>query len=260
VLPNAWDPGSARMFEDAGFPAIATTSAGIAFSLGRPDHGFVPSESRVSRTRMLESVKSIVDAVSIPVSADLENGYGSAPNEVAQTIADAIALGAAGANIEDYTGNASLYESELAVERIRAAHEAIGANRSRFVLVARTDCFLVGQEDPLGASIERGNAFRAAGADCVFVPGVTDEHTIRVLTKEIDAPLNVVTGLTGDPMSLAEFAALGVRRVTIGGSLARAMYERIRQAAAEMLERGTFTFGSNQIPQSELNDIFTGRG
>lgn len=259
LLANAWDAGSARMLESCGFDALATTSAGIAFSLGRPDHGFTAADDRVDRDTMLERVAAIAAAVSVPVSADLEDGYGEAPESVADTITVAIAAGAAGGNIEDFSGRREepLHERELATERIRAAREAIDRSESPFALVARTDCFLVNRERSLEEAIYRGNAFHAAGADCVFVPGAADATTIGKLVAEIEAPINVVVGLTGGALSLSELRLLGVRRVTIGGSLARALYAQIRRAADEMLSRGSFAFGGDQIAQSELNEIFS---
>lgn len=262
LLANAWDAGSARMLESCGFEALATTSAGIAFSLGRPDHGFAAAGDRVDRDTMLERVATITAAVTVPVSADLEDGYGEAPEAVAETISRAIAAGAAGGNIEDFSGRRDqpLYERELAVERIRAAREAADRSDSPFALVARTDCFLVDHRSPLEEAIDRGNAFGAAGADCVFVPGAADATTIGKLVAEIEAPINVVVGLTGGTLSLSELRLLGVRRVTIGGSLARALYAEIRRAADEMLAHGTFAFGEEQIAQSELNEIFSRSG
>jgi 2-methylisocitrate lyase-like PEP mutase family enzyme len=262
LLANAWDAGSARMLESCGFDALATTSAGIAFSLGRPDHGFTAADDRVDRETMLKRVATIAAAVSVPVSADLEDGYGEGPEAVAETISLAIEAGAAGGNIEDFSGRRDepLYERGLATERVRAAREAIDRSGSPFALVARTDSFLIDHERPLEEAIDRGNAFYAAGADCIFVPGASDATTIGKLVAEIEAPINVVVGLTGGALSLSELRLLGVRRVTIGGSLARVLYAQIRRAADEMLSRGSFAFGGDQIPQSELNEIFSQTG
>lgn len=253
LLPNAWDAGSARILVAAGFPALATTSAGIAFALGRPDHGDAGPD-RVERATMIERIRAIVEAVEVPVSADLENGYGAAPETVAETVALAVAAGAAGGNIEDYAGAGALYDAGLAVERIAAARAALDTNGAPFVLVGRTDGLLT------GASIEdcvrRANAYLAAGADCAFVPGAADADTIEVLAREIDGPLNVVMGLTGGELSMDDLAALGVRRVTVGGSIARAMYRHLRDAAAELAERGTFSYAAEQLSHNELNDLF----
>lgn len=258
LIPNAWDVGSAKMLQAAGFAAIATTSAGVAFSLGRPDYGYHSAEARVDRGTMLDRIGAIASEISVPLSADLEAGYGASPETVAETITMAIAAGAAGGNIEDFTGRTDgpLYELGLAVDRIRAAREAIDRSGVPFVLVGRTDSLQLDDPDRLAECVRRGNAFREAGADCVFTPGASDPDTIATLVQEIDAPLNVVVGLTGNRLSLAELAALGVRRVTIGGSLARAVYHDIQQAAREMMDHGTFQYAHRQLPQAELNRIF----
>jgi 2-methylisocitrate lyase-like PEP mutase family enzyme len=254
LLPNAWDVGSARILESVGFAAIATTSAGVAFSLGRGDHGFVSSHRRVDRDTMIRRVGEIAAEVKVPVSADLENGYGEEPAVVAETIALTVAAGAAGGNIEDFTGlrERSLYDISLAIERISAARAAAPES---FVLVGRTDALLVGQS--LEESVKRANAYLAAGADCAFVPGAADASTISTLVRELDGPLNVVMGLTGTDLTLEELAALGVRRVTVGGSIARAMYRHLLDAARELATQGTFTYARDQIPQATLNELFT---
>lgn len=257
IIPNAWDIGSAKILEAAGFPAIATTSAGIAFSLGRVDHGYAPARARVDRDAMIERVAAIAAEVCVPVTADLEAGYGPAPADVADTIRRAIEVGAAGGNIEDFTGdkNKPLFDLAHSVDRIRAAREVIDRQDVPFVLVGRTDGL---QVDPgaIDECIRRGNAYREAGADCIFVPGAADPKTISALTRGIDAPLNVVMGLSGNRLSLRELRELGVRRVTIGGSLARAMYHHIWKAAKEMLEQGSFSFGDHQMAHGELNKLF----
>jgi 2-methylisocitrate lyase-like PEP mutase family enzyme len=257
LVPNAWDVGSAKILEAAGFPAIATTSAGIAFSLGRPDHGYVDARARVDRDTMMERVRSIATEVSVPLTADLEGGFGASPDAVAETIAMAIAAGAAGGNIEDFTGRVDqpLFDVGLAVDRIRAARAAADQSSAPFVLVGRTDCLVEGA-DRLPEAVRRGNAFRQAGADCIFVPGASDPRTIATLVTEIDAPINIVVGLTGNRLSLAELRDLGVRRVTIGGSLARSMYHHMWRAAREMAEHGTFGYADHQISHSQLNEIF----
>jgi 2-methylisocitrate lyase-like PEP mutase family enzyme len=253
LMPNAWDAGSARMLSSLGFPAIATTSAGIAFSLGLPDY-----QRAVSRELMLERVGQITAAVDVPVSADLEAGYGAEPEEVGETIRQAIIAGAVGGNIEDFTGerSAPLFDLTLATERIRAARQAADASGIPFTLTARADCYLAGVDAPFAAAVQRANHYRQAGADCLFVPGVSDPQVIAALVKEIDGPLNVVMGLSGSTLSVGELAALGVRRITIGGSLARATYGLIRQAAVEMKEQGVFSFADRQIPDGELNRFF----
>ncbi|MFE5038342.1 isocitrate lyase/phosphoenolpyruvate mutase family protein [Streptomyces sp. NPDC056683] len=254
LLPNAWDAGSARVLESAGFPAVATTSAGIAFSLGRADHDY--GGGRVDRATMVDRIREIVAQVRVPVSADLEDGFGEAPGTVAETLSMTLAAGAAGGNIEDFTGDRSrpLYDPELAAERIRAAREAVDAAGEPFVLVGRTDVLLTG--GPLDEAVRRANAYLAAGADCAFVPGAADAGTIGTLVREIAGPLNVVMGLTGGALSLADLRGLGVRRVTVGGSIARAMYAQLLAAARELAERGTFSYADNQISQTDLNELF----
>jgi 2-methylisocitrate lyase-like PEP mutase family enzyme len=257
LLPNAWDPGSARILAATGFPALATTSAGVAFAAGRPDHNFfVDDGGRLDRSTMLARVADIVRAVDVPVSVDLEDGYGAEPETVAETIRLATGVGAAGGNIEDFTGQRArpLYDTGLAVERIRAARAAAVPS---FVLIGRTDTLAVGGS--LTECVQRANAYLAAGADCAFVPGAADAATIGTLVRELDGPLNVVMGLTGNPLSLAELAVLGVRRVTVGGSLARAMYGHLRRAAEELFGRGTFDYAAEQLPHDALNEIFRPR-
>lgn len=256
LLPNAWDIGSARILESAGFPALATTSAGIAFSLGRPDHDLDP-RGRVDRTTMLRRVEEIAAEVAVPVSADLEDGYGQAPELVAATVSAAIEAGAAGGNIEDFTGDGSqpLHDPALAVDRISAARAAVDAGGEPFVLVGRTDVLLVGGS--LDECIRRANAYLAAGADCAFVPGAADSATIKTLVAELDGPLNVVMGLTSSSLTFADLRALGVRRVTVGASIARAMYRHLLRAADELATHGTFTYAADQVPQSDLNALFS---
>jgi 2-methylisocitrate lyase-like PEP mutase family enzyme len=261
LLPNAWDAGSARVLESAGFAALATTSAGVAFSLGRPDHNYFAEKdsSRVDRDTMLARVAEVVESVGVPVSADLEDGYGESPEAVAATIRLAMDAGAAGGNIEDFTGlrDRPLYDEGLAVERIRAARTAIEERGDPFVLVGRTDVLLTGGE--LRDSVRRANAYLAAGADCAFVPGAADADTIGTLVRELDGPLNVVMGLTGGQLTLDQLRDLGVRRVTVGGSIARAMYRHLLDAARELIEHGTFRYADEQIPQDDLNGMFEPR-
>lgn len=253
LMPNAWDAGSARMLAAAGFAAIGTTSAGIAFSRGVPDY-----DGRVTRPEMLDCVGRIAAAVDLPVSADLEAGYGIAPQDVAQTIALFIQAGVVGGNIEDYSGDARspLFDAALASERIAAARQAADSSGFPFTLTARTDCYLAGVDDPFSEAVRRSNAYREAGADCLFVPGIKDAATIAALVREIDGPLSVVMGLAGATLTVAELAALGVKRISIGGSLARATFGLIRRAAQEMREQGSFTFADQQIPDSKLCRFF----
>ncbi|MCH8542153.1 MAG: isocitrate lyase/phosphoenolpyruvate mutase family protein [Alcanivorax sp.] len=258
LMPNAWDAGSAKMLVAAGFDAIGTTSAGIAFSQGKPDNAFCAPEARVERDAMLVEVRKICESVSVPVNADLEAGFGESPEDVADTIRLAIQSGAVGGNIEDYTGRKDqpLYDRAQAVERIAAARRAIDESGMPFVLVARTDRFNIGVPGGLDEAIERANLYREAGADCLFAPGASDIDTVRELVRELTGPLNVVMGLSGADVSFAQLRDLGVRRVSIGGSLARSLYFRLRAAAQEMMAHGTFSYANEQISQAELNQIF----
>lgn len=256
LMPNAWDPGSARMLADTGFDALATTSAGIAFSLGLPDY-----EGAVSREKMIECAGAIAAAVDCPVSADLESGYGPDPADVARTIELAAKAGLAGCNIEDYSGDsgAPLFDRDRAIERIAAARQAADATGIAFCLTARSDSFLNRVEDPLKEAIERCNHYREAGADCLFVPGPTDADTIATLVKEIDGPVNVVMGLGKGTLSVNALGSLGVRRISIGGSLARTVLGLVREAAKEMFHQGTFGYAENQIPDAELCRFFAAK-
>lgn len=205
---------------------------------------------------MLQRVREIAAEVAVPVSADLEEGFGETPDAVAATITMALAAGAAGGNIEDFTGERArpLHDTALAADRIRAARAAVDATGEPFVLVGRTDALLVGGS--LTDAVQRANAYLAAGAHCAFVPGAADAATIATLVRELDGPLNVVMGLTGNALSVADLRDLGVRRVTVGGSIARAMYRHLQRAAQELAEHGTFTYAQDQLSQSDLNDLF----
>lgn len=246
VLPNAWDAGSARIFVEAGFPALATTSAGIAFSLGYPDG------EKISRSEMLAAVARITQRVTVPVTADMEAGFGKTPEAVADTARTVLEAGAVGLNLEDRIDGDALFDFERSVERVRAAREA------PLVLNARTDAFHPGTLPPekqFAEAVRRGNAYRAAGADCVFVPFVGDSGTIERLVKEIDAPLNILGA--PDAPSLKALEALGVRRVTFGSAPMRATLGLVRRMAREWKEKGTYgTLGAYGIPFAELQKLF----
>lgn len=250
MLPNAWDAGSARIFVAAGFPALATTSAGIAFSLGYPDG------EQISRDEMLAAVARITRRVSVPVTADMEAGFGREPEAVAETVRRVLAVGAVGMNLEDRIGEEPLLDFKLAVDRIRAARAAADAARIPFVLNARTDAC----SPNLGGfteAVRRGNAFREAGADSVFVPFVGDRDTIERLVGEIRAPLNILGGPNAP--SLKELATLAVRRVTFGSAPMRATLGLVRRMAREWKEKGTFgTLDAYGIPFNELQQFFAG--
>ena len=248
VLLNAWDAGSARILEQVGFPAIATTSAGIAWALGVPDGGVLRRET------MLEHVERIVAAVSVPVTADLEAGYGDTSDDVGDTVARAVALGAVGANIED-AGRDGLFGIDQATERIMAARAA--APSGTFVLNARTDTyFAVGGGDVFAETVERARRYVEAGADCVFVPGVVDEDTIRRLADAIPGPLNVVAGLA-NTIDAPTLFLLGVKRVSLGGSLARAALSLVERAGRELLDSGTLGFLDEAIGYADLQRRFS---
>ena len=254
VMPNAWNAGSALMLQAAGFPAVGTSSAGIAFGLGLPDY-----EGVLTRQAALEETARIAGALRIPVSMDAENGYGHTPEEVAETIRLAAETGVAGASIEDYAaayGTGDLYDRALSVERIEAAAAAAASLPFPFTLTARAECYLMGHPNPFEESVTRVNLYREAGADCLYVPGVKDPETIGRLVKEVDGPVNVVMGLAGSPMSVSQLEDLGVKRVSIGGSLARATFGLIRRAAEEMRDRGTFTYSEEQVPNGQLCRFF----
>lgn len=255
VLANAWDVASAAIVAAAGFPAIATTSAGVAFSLGYPDG------ERISRDEMLAVVRRIAAAVELPVTADMEAGYGRKPERVAETLRLTIEAGAVGANIEDSTPGPShsLLDLSLAVERIRAAREAADRAGIAFVVNARTDPYMGPGEKGSAAfdeAVKRGNAYRAAGARSIFVPGISDAEIIARLVKAIDGPLNVLAGPNSPP--LATLKSLGVKRVSIGGSLARATLALIRRAAEELRGPGTYGYAQDAIPHTEMNRLLGG--
>ena len=250
VIPNAWDAGSARILAQAGFPAIATTSAGIAWSYGLPDGGATGAE------RMLQRIAEIVDAVDLPVTADLEDGYGSTPEEVAVTIGRTIEVGAVGANIED-AADGRLFNAGLAAEKIAAAREA--APRGTFVINARTDAYFAPDshvEDPFAESVARAQRYIDAGADSVFVPGVDDADSIRRLASEIPAPLNIVAGLAPTLIDAPELFSLGVKRVSIGGGLARAALAFVERAGRELRETGTLGFLDGSLRYAEVQERF----
>jgi 2-methylisocitrate lyase-like PEP mutase family enzyme len=255
IMPNAWDVGSALILAAAGFQAIGTTSAGVAFSLGKPDYAVADRNLGVSRDEMLERLAEIAAAVPIPVNGDLEAGYGDTPEQVATTVRAAIEAGLAGCNIEDKQPFAGLYDEALAIERIRAARAAIHAAKSRFVLTARCDA-LLHSKDGLREAITRSNRYREAGADCLFTPGVSDMRSIATLACEIDGPLNMVMGLGNADGTAHEWLDAGVQRISVGGSIARTALGLVRRAAEELRDKGTISFAKDQIPQAELNTLF----
>jgi 2-methylisocitrate lyase-like PEP mutase family enzyme len=256
VMPNAWDAGSALLLAAAGFPAIATTSGGIAFSLGKQDYQVSDARLSVSRDEMFERVAQIAAAVRVPVNGDLEAGYGDEPERVAETVRLAIEAGLAGANIEDKRPRGPLYDEALAAERIAAARAVIDASGRQFVLTARTDALVSPAPTALAECIRRANRYREAGADCLFAPGADDVAIVRRLVKEISGPLNVVLGLGSADANARALLAAGVQRISVGGSIARAALGFVRRCAEELRDTGGIRFTEQQIPQPELNALF----
>ena len=250
IIPNPWDVGTARLLATMGFEALATTSAGYAFSVGKADNV-------LTRDETIAHAASIASATDLPVSADLENGFGDDPRSVADTIKLAAAAGVVGGSIEDASARTSgkPYDIALAADRIHAAAEAAHALPFRFVLTARAENFLVGRPD-LSDTIARLQAYQDAGADVLYAPGLTSTDDIATLVRSVDRPVNVVMGLTGAKFSLATLSALGVKRISIGSALARAALGTVLRAAREMHERGTFDFAWEAVEYREVNRIF----
>jgi len=252
VLPNAWDAATARIFEAEGFPAIATTSAGVAAALGYPDGGIVPTRE------MIEAVARIVRAVQVPVSADIEHAYGATPDQVADVVLRIIATGAVGVNVEDCVpGSFDLEPLPLQTDKITKIAKAAAKSGVRVVINARTDVFLreMGPaETRLAVAIDRGKAFLAAGADCVFVPGVSDRDKIGALVQGIGGPVNILAG-AGTP-SIPELEALGVARVSVGSGPMRASLALVRDIARELKTAGTFDgFTQKTLLFEEVNQL-----
>lgn len=251
VLPNPWDVGSAVMLEHLGFKALATTSAGMAWAMGRPDGG-------VSLDEVLIHLTTLAHAVNLPLNADFENGFADAPEAVAANVALAVDTGIAGLSIEDYAGSAEtgLYDFNLAVERIAAAREAIDRSGSGVLLTARAEGFIRGHPD-LDQVIARLTAFAAAGADCLYAPGLRQEDQIRAVAQAAaPKPVNVLT----PGLPVATLAGLGVRRISVGGALAAAAWGEFLRAAREIAGEGTFGAFAKGASGRELNPIFAAAG
>ena len=250
IIPNPWDVGTARLLAQLGFQALATTSAGYAFSVGKRD-------STIGREETMAHVKAIVSATDLPVSADLENGFGVTPEIVAETIRLAAVAGLVGGSIEDVTGrgHSSVYEIGLAVERVRAAAEAVRELPFPFTLTARAENYLVGRPE-LEDTIKRLQAYQEAGADVLYAPGLRTREDIAAVVSAVDRPVNVVMGLQGAQLSLAELSAIGVKRVSVGSALSRAALGAFLRAAREMREHGTFLFAEEAVGYGEINEIF----
>jgi 2-methylisocitrate lyase-like PEP mutase family enzyme len=247
VMPNPWNAGTARILTALGFEALATTSAGYAFSAGRQD-----STVELTRDGILENAKGIVEATDLPVSADLQDGFGRSPEKCATTIRLAAEVGVAGGSIEDATGdpNDPIYEFQLAVDRVAAAAKA--AQDCQFVLTARAENFLDGRPD-LADTIKRLQAFAEAGADVLYAPGLPSLDAIREVCASVPKPVNVLMGLKGATFSVEELAAAGAKRISVGGAFARAALGAFVRAAREVKDKGTFTFAADAISHAEVS-------
>lgn len=253
VVPNPWDAGSAKMLQSIGFEALATTSAGLAFSLAKPD-----GEGSVTLEEALENARNIVSVTSIPVSADLENGYGIDPEVCAETILLAARTGLVGGSIEDTTGRPEypILPFDLSVARIKAAVKAAKSLPFPFMLTARAENLIRGRPD-LKDTIKRLEAFADAGADVLFAPGIKTPYEIALVVKAVaPRPVNVVMGLNDCDLSLHQLEDLGVKRVSLGASLARAAYTAFINGAKEIHQYGTFNFAGNTISYAEMNNLF----
>ena len=249
VIPNPWDVGSARVLAQLGFSALATTSSGFAWSLGR-------SDNRVSLDEALDHFRSVSESVDLPVSADFEGGFAIAPADVGANVARATATGIAGLSIEDSTGDPShpLLDFALAVERIQAARQAIDATGTGALLTGRSEGFIVGRPD-LAETIRRLTAYAEAGADCLFAPGIREKQDIVAVVQAVSpAPVNVLVG--SDFATVADLAEMGVRRISVGGALARAAWTGFLSAAKEIAERRTFASLGRAVPFDEVNRLF----
>ena len=251
VIPNPWDAGSAKILTSLGFEALATTSAGFAFSIGCKD-----SVAGISRDQILDNAKMIVEATDLPVSADLEDGFGAAPETCAMTIELAVPIGLVGGSIEDATGDPEnpIYDFNLAVDRVAAAAEC--AKNLPFLLTARSENFLKGRYD-LDDTIKRLQAFEKAGADVLYAPGLGDLDAIRTVCEETNIPVNVVQGLSGPTYSVEELQAVGVKRISVGGSFARSALAGFINAATEVRDHGTFTYAKDAIPDAKASSFMT---
>jgi 2-methylisocitrate lyase-like PEP mutase family enzyme len=253
VVPNPWDAGSAKMLASLGFEALATTSAGLAFSLGKAD-----GAKAVTREETLGNAQTIVAATDLPVSADLENGYGDEPEACAETVMLAAEAGLAGGSIEDATGRPEdpIYPFEFAVERVKAAVQAARSLPYSFMLTARAENFLHGRSD-LGDTIRRLEAFADAGADVLYAPGLKTLEEIEAVVKAVaPRPVNVVMGLNQAGFSLDDLAKLGVKRVSLGSTLARVAYGEFLRAAEEIIKKGSFGFAAGAVSYATINGLF----
>jgi 2-methylisocitrate lyase-like PEP mutase family enzyme len=250
LLPNPWDAGTARLLKNLGFEAIATTSAGYAFSIGKGDY-------MVGRDAMIAHVAAMAAATDLPLNADLENGFGDAPETAAETIRMAAEAGAAGGSIEDATGRPDqpIYEKEQAIERIRAAAEAAHGLAAPFTLTARCENYLHGRPD-LNDTIGRLQAYQEAGADVLYAPGLLRKDEIAAVVAAMDRPVNVLMGIRGSELDRATLSAIGVKRISVGSALARAALTSFFRAAQEIQEQGTFRFADEAMRYGEIRAMF----
>ena len=249
VIPNPWDIGSARTLARLGFPALATTSSGFAWSLGRPDN-------HVTLDEALNHFRSIAASVRVPVNGDFEGGFAVEPEQVGANVLEATATGVSGLSIEDSTGDSSrpLFDFGLAVERVRAAREAIDRSTTGVILTGRSEGFIVGRPD-LRETIRRLTAYAEAGADCLYAPGIRSQDEIKAVVQAVaPKPVNVLVG--SDFTTVSELASLGVRRISVGGALARAAWTGFLKAAEEIARRGSFGGLASGVPFDQLNDSF----
>jgi 2-methylisocitrate lyase-like PEP mutase family enzyme len=255
VIPNPWDAGTARILEGLGFEALTTTSAGLAFTLGKRD-----GEGAVTREETLANARAIVDAVDLPVAADLENGFGHTPEAAAETIRLAGGAGLVGGSIEDSSGDPKrpIYDLQHAVERVAAAAEAAHRLPFPFVFVGRCENFLHGRPD-LDGTIKRLQAYEKAGADCLYAPGLVTAEQIRTVCASVKKPVNVIMGLKTGAFSVSELAAMGVRRISVGSALSRVALGAFLDAAKEICEGGTFTRTQAALPMADAKDLVSGR-
>ena len=257
VLPNPWDAGTAVYLERLGFEAVATTSAGFAFSRALPD-----SVTAVSRGMMLRHIAEVVEATTLPVNADFQNGYADEPEGVATSVALCIATGVAGLSIEDATGDDArpLYDFSLAVERIKAARAAVDESNVPVVLTGRCESWLVGHSDPARVALERLVAYAEAGADCLYAPGASDPNDIAAIVKAVSPkPVNVLVSSSNSDLSVSRLADIGVRRISVGGALARVAWGAFMRAAKSIKESGTFESFDEAASFNEIQDLFLKR-
>jgi 2-methylisocitrate lyase-like PEP mutase family enzyme len=247
IIPNPWDVGSACLLAHAGFEALATSSAGYAFSIGKAD-------GQVGRDQTLAHASEVVAATGLPVSIDLENGFGDAPEVAAETIRLAAAAGAVGGSIEDRT-RTEIYDRTLATERIRAAAEVVHSLPFPFMLTARAENYLVGKPD-LKDTIERLQMYQEAGANVLYAPGLTTRDEITTLVSSVDRPVNVLMGIKGVQLTLADLSAMGVKRISVGSTLARCALGAFLRAVHEMKDQGTFGFIEDAADSRMINSIF----